>query len=181
MLPTIAAPGNKASGVVISCSGMKGSDIRGQNYARADGQVVRPQLVMVDDPQTTESAWSPSQSQRREAILAGDVLGMAGPGRKIAGLMACTVIRPGDMADNILDRDKHPEWQGERTKMVYAFDAYACAGAAVSFSAMTRIALSRSSLSGCRRWPSPTRELPTGCRRRGSIWRLPVAGSAGRD
>ena len=119
VLPTIA--GSKASGVVISSSGMKGSDIRGQNYARADGQVVRPQLVMVDDPQTTESAWSPSQSQRREAVLAGDVLGMAGPGRKIAGLMACTVIRPADMADNILDREKHPEWQGERTKMVYAF------------------------------------------------------------
>ena len=119
VLPTIA--GSKASGVVISCSGMKGSDIRGQNYARADGQVVRPQLVLVDDPQTTESAWSPSQSQRREAILAGDVLGMAGPGKKIAGLMACTVIRPGDMADRLLDREKHPEWQGERTKMVYAF------------------------------------------------------------
>jgi len=121
VLPTIE--GNRSSGVVISCSGMKGSDIRGQNYARADGKVVRPQLVMVDDPQTTESAWSPSQSQRREAILAGDVLGMAGPGKKISGLMACTVIRPGDMADNILDRQKHPEWQGERTKMVYAFPA----------------------------------------------------------
>jgi hypothetical protein len=25
------------------------------------------------------------------------------------------------MADRILDRDKHPQWQGERTKMVYAF------------------------------------------------------------
>lgn len=119
VLPTIA--GSRGSSVVISCSGMKGSDIRGQNHARADGKVVRPQLVMVDDPQTTESAWSPSQSQRREAILAGDVLGMAGPGKKISGLMACTVIRPGDMADNILDREKHPEWQGERTKMVYAF------------------------------------------------------------
>ena len=46
---------------------------------------------------------------------------MAGPGKKIAGLMACTVIRPADMADNILDREKHPEWQGERTKLVYAF------------------------------------------------------------
>jgi len=119
VLPTIE--GSRASGVVISCSGMKGSDIRGQNHARADGRVVRPQLVLVDDPQTTESAWSPSQSQRREAILAGDVLGMAGPGRKIAGLMACTFIRTHDMADRLLDRDKHPEWQGERTKMVYAF------------------------------------------------------------
>jgi hypothetical protein len=55
--------------------------------------------------------------------LAGAVLGLAGPGRKIAGVMPCTVIRPDDMADNILDRDKHPEWNGERTKMVYRFPA----------------------------------------------------------
>ncbi|MDO5582390.1 MAG: phage terminase large subunit family protein, partial [Planctomycetia bacterium] len=119
ILPTIED--SLASGVVISCSGLKGSDIRGQNFARADGKVLRPSLIMVDDPQTTESAWSESQSQRREAILAGDVLGMAGPGQKIAGLMACTIIRPGDMADSILNRDKHPEWQGEKTKMVYSF------------------------------------------------------------
>ncbi len=48
VLPTI--PNSQAAGIVISCSGMKGSDIRGQNHARADGKVVRPQLVMVDDP-----------------------------------------------------------------------------------------------------------------------------------
>jgi hypothetical protein len=100
---------------------MHGSEIRGQHHARPDGQVVRPQLVLIDDPQTTESAWSWSQSQRRESILAGDVLGMAGPGKKIAGLMACTVIRPDDMASRILDREKHPDWQSERTKMVYSF------------------------------------------------------------
>ena len=119
ILPTIE--GSLSSGVIISSSGMKGSDIRGQNLARADGKVIRPSLILVDDPQTTESAWSPSQSERREAILAGDVLGMAGPGQKIAGLMACTVIRPDDMADRILNRDTHPEWQGERTKMVNSF------------------------------------------------------------
>ncbi|RMF87434.1 MAG: hypothetical protein D6741_20560, partial [Planctomycetota bacterium] len=49
------------------------------------------------------------------------ILGLAGPGKKISGIMPCTVIRPGDMADNILDRRKHPEWNGERTKMVYSF------------------------------------------------------------
>ena len=85
------------------------------------------------DPQTDESARSLSQCANREAILAGAVLGLAGPGKKISGIMPCTVIRPDDMADNILDRDKHPEWNGERTKMVYAFpadeklwDEYAC-------------------------------------------------------
>jgi len=48
-------------------------------------------------------------------------LGLAGPGKKISGIMPCTVIRPGDMADNILNRDKHPEWNGERTRLVYSF------------------------------------------------------------
>ncbi len=119
ILPTIK--GSEASSVVISCSGMRGSEIRGLSYVRPDGKLVRPRLVLIDDPQTTESAWSPSQCQRRESVLAGDVLGMAGPGKKIAGLMACTVIRPQDMADNILNRDKHPEWQGERAKLVYSF------------------------------------------------------------
>ncbi|MBQ1455725.1 MAG: phage terminase large subunit family protein [Thermoguttaceae bacterium] len=119
VLPTI--DGSAASGTVVGCSGMRGSDIRGLNHARPDGRVIRPSLVLIDDPQTTESAWSETQSRRREEILAGDILGMAGPAVKIAGLLACTVIRPGDMADAMLDRKRHPEWQGERTKLVYRF------------------------------------------------------------
>src|SRR5262245_62454854 len=90
-------------------------------YKRADGRSVRPTLVVLDDPQTDESARSLSQCAARESILAGAVLGLAGPGKKISGIMPCAVIRPADMADNILDRDTHPEWNGERTKMVYSF------------------------------------------------------------
>jgi hypothetical protein len=90
-------------------------------YKRADGHTVRPSLVVLDDPQTDESARSLSQCATREGILAGAILGLAGPGKKISGIMPCTVIRPSDMADNILSRDKHPEWNGERTKMVYSF------------------------------------------------------------
>jgi phage terminase large subunit GpA-like protein len=90
-------------------------------YKRADSRTVRPTLVVLDDPQTDESARSLSQCATRESILAGAVLGLAGPGKKISGIMPCTVIRPDDMSDIILDRDKHPEWNGERTKMVYSF------------------------------------------------------------
>jgi hypothetical protein len=90
-------------------------------FKRSDGMTVRPSLVVIDDPQTDESARSLSQCATRESILAGAVLGLAGPGKKISGIMPCTVIRPSDMADNILSRDKHPEWNGERTKMVYSF------------------------------------------------------------
>ena len=118
VLPTIAD--SRASGAIIKVAGITGR-IRGMKYKRPDGRSARPSLVVIDDPQTDESARSLSQCATRESILAGAVLGLAGPGKKIAGIMPCTVIRPGDMADNILDRDKHPEWNGERTKMVYSF------------------------------------------------------------
>ncbi|MBX3387783.1 MAG: phage terminase large subunit family protein [Phycisphaeraceae bacterium] len=118
VLPTI--PGSAASGAIIRVAGITGR-IRGMKHKRVDGVSVRPSLVLIDDPQTDESARSPSQCANRERILAGAILGMAGPGRKIAGLMTLTVVRPDDLADRILDRDKHPQWQGERTKMVYSF------------------------------------------------------------
>ncbi|MBM3524941.1 MAG: hypothetical protein FJX57_18490, partial [Alphaproteobacteria bacterium] len=120
VLPTIEE--SKACGAIIKVAGITGR-IRGMKYKRADGKTVRPSLVVLDDPQTDESARSLSQCVTRESILAGAVLGLAGPGKKISGIMPCTVIRPGDMADNILSRDKHPEWNGERTKMVYSFPA----------------------------------------------------------
>jgi len=116
VLPTI--PGSAASGVVIQPAGLTGR-IRGMKHARTDGRHVRPSLVLIDDPQTDESARSLSQCETRERLLAGAILGLAGPGKRIAGLMSLTVIAPGDMADRILDRDRHPEWQGERTRMLY--------------------------------------------------------------
>lgn len=118
VFPTIA--GSQASAAIIKVAGITGR-IRGMKFKRADGQSVRPSLVILDDPQTDESARSLSQCASRERVLAGAILGLAGPGKKIAGVMPCTVIRPGDMADSILDREKHPDWNGERTKMIYSF------------------------------------------------------------
>lgn len=116
VLPTIE--GSKASGIVVRVAGITGR-IRGMKYKRPDGKAVRPSLVIIDDPQTRESAGSVEQNRKRTNILAGDILGLAGPGQKISGIMPCTIIRPGDMADQILDRSKHPEWNGEKTKMLY--------------------------------------------------------------
>lgn len=118
VLPCI--DGSAASGVIIKVAGITGA-VRGSKFKRHDGVSVRPDLVIPDDPQTDSSARSKNQCTKRENILAGAVLGLAGPGKKIAGIMPCTVIRTGDVADNILDRAKHPEWNGERTKMVYKF------------------------------------------------------------
>jgi hypothetical protein len=59
----------------------------------------------------------------RERLVGADVLGMAGPDKSISAVMPCTVIAPLDMADNLLDRSKHPLWRGERTSMLESMPA----------------------------------------------------------
>ena len=116
VMPTI--PKSAASGAVIRVEGIDGS-IRGMKHKTAEGKSIRPSLVVVDDPQTDESAGSLQQNASRLRVLNGAILNLAGPGQKISGIMPCTVIRPDDMADQILDQSKYPAWQGERTKAIY--------------------------------------------------------------
>lgn len=118
IFPTIA--GSAASGVIIAVTGITGR-IRGMKHTRPDGRIVRPDLVLLDDVQTEDSARSPSQCDKREKIIAGAVLNVGGPDRKIAAFFLATVIERGDLADRYLDRDRHPEWTGRRYKMVYQF------------------------------------------------------------
>lgn len=118
--PTVE--GSEASGHCICVAGITGH-VRGKKVTLADGTSARPDYVLVDDPQTDESAGSKKQNHDRVRILSGAVLGLAGPGVKISGTMPCTVIRRGDMADEILDQTKHPDWQGERMRMLRAFPA----------------------------------------------------------
>jgi hypothetical protein len=106
-----------ASGGIIKVAGLTGR-IRGMKYKRPDGKTLRPSLVLLDDPQTDESARSPSQCASREAIITGAILGLAGPGQKISAMMPCTVIQQGDLADRFLDKERHPEWNAERIKLI---------------------------------------------------------------
>lgn len=112
--------GVAGSGGIVSVAGITGR-VRGQKMKMADGSVARPDIAIVDDPQTDESARSLSQCDKRERVIAGAVLGLPKPGTKISAFMPCTVIAPGDMADRLLNRDLHPDWRGERTKMLNAF------------------------------------------------------------
>jgi hypothetical protein len=111
-------PGAPSAGAAVRVAGITGN-IRGSKHSRPDGTSIRPSLVLIDDPQTDESSSSPSQVASREKVLAQAILGLAGPGKKIAGLAAITVIKPDDLADRLLDRHRHPTWQGERMKLVY--------------------------------------------------------------
>ncbi len=112
-------PGSVCSGAIIRSKGLSGR-IRGMKVTRpVDGATMRPDLVVIDDPQTDETAISPSQVRAQMKLLRGAVLGLAEPGKKISGIMPCTVIARGDTADQCLDNERMPEWQGERCKLMY--------------------------------------------------------------
>lgn len=136
VLPTVPPPKNwpkkwplradgmvPTSGAVVGVSGLTGEGIRGSLKTLTTGEQVRPDLVLIDDPQTHESARSKIQNQTREQLISADVLGMAGPGKAIAAVMPCTVIARGDFIDRILDRAKHPLWRGERTRLLKSMPA----------------------------------------------------------
>jgi hypothetical protein len=105
----------------VTCFGIEGA-IRGQVATmNRTGEEVRPDLVLVDDPQTKASARSVSMTQERYEIIMGDILGLAGGDVSIAGLIPCTVIQKGDLAERLLDPKESQEMNGERTKLVYQF------------------------------------------------------------
>ena len=120
VLPEVIGENGKgylSNGAILEGHGLTGH-IRGQWSDTKSGKTLRPDFVLLDDPQSRESAESESQCNMRERIITGDVLGLAGPRKKIAAVMPCTIVRDGDLAGRFLDHDKHPEWSGETCRMV---------------------------------------------------------------
>jgi len=118
VFPTIE--GSKSSGIIINPKGLTGH-LRGLKHKNVDGEIIRPDLVLLDDPQDDEVANSSSQCDKREKLIKGAVLGLAGHKKKIAGIMTCTIIEKNDLAARMLDQVKNPEWQGETCKLIYKF------------------------------------------------------------
>ncbi|MFI4875274.1 MAG: hypothetical protein ACIALR_08050, partial [Blastopirellula sp. JB062] len=112
-------PGTACSGAIVVARGLTGR-IRGLKHITAAGQSLRPDLAIPDDPQTDESANSIDQTNKRERIIFGAVMGLAGPGRSIAVIVPCTIIAHNDLAQRLLDRKRHPEFHGIRKQLMYA-------------------------------------------------------------
>lgn len=115
VLPTI--PGSPASASIITASGITGAS-RGMKHKKPDGTQQRPDFVIIDDPQTDESASTPLQVSKRLNVIRKSILKLGGHNRRIAVVMNATVIRPDDLVEQLLDQKKFPAWQGERIKMV---------------------------------------------------------------
>lgn len=120
VLPTVR--GSASSGVIVHVAGITGA-IKGLNVGGPNGEPVRPDLVLLDDCQTRESSKSPTQTADREAIIVEDVLGLSGPDTTIAAVHLCTPIYPNDLAERFIDRQRHPDWRGVRTRMLAVMPA----------------------------------------------------------
>lgn len=118
ILPTVRD--SLSSGSKIQAIGITGS-IRGLKHTLVSGEVIRPDFVMIDDPQTDKSAASAAMVSRREKIINGAILGLAGPRQSITAVMPCTVIQSNDLAEKFLDKKAKPEWRGKRTKLLPSF------------------------------------------------------------
>lgn len=118
--PTKLAP---SSGAVIGVSGLDGAGIRGSTYTTTTGNIIRPDFVVIDDPQTDDSAKSKTQVQDRLDLINGAVLKMSGPGVKMRGVIPCTIIRQDDLAHRVLDKKQSPFWRGEVTRLMESMPA----------------------------------------------------------
>ena len=107
--------GSAASGAIIRAAGLTGG-LRGLNEKGR-----RPDFAVVDDWQTDSSAKSHSQTRARLALINGAVRGLAGPGKTMAVYSPVTVIAPGDGADQLLDVQQFPDWQGRRYELLKSF------------------------------------------------------------
>lgn len=117
VLPTVE--GSASSGICLETQGITGR-LRGMSFKRPDGTVARPDFVILDDPQTDESARSPSQCALRLGLIRNTVENLGSHKRGIAVVALVTVICEGDVSDELLSRDKSPEYRGERYPLVEA-------------------------------------------------------------
>lgn len=109
VLPTIDGKG----GGIIVAAGMMAAT-RGMRHKRPDGRQARPDFVVIDDPQTDESAHSPVQIAKRMRVLQNSIMRLGGHGHQISAVINATVIAPDDMVDQLADHRKHPEWPAVR-------------------------------------------------------------------
>jgi hypothetical protein len=119
ILPTIQ--GAKSSGAILASRGMTGSGTRGLVTKTPSGINQRPDFVIVDDPQTDETAATPAQVRKRLDILRRSILRLGGHDRQIACVVNATVIATDDMVEQLLNPKLSPSWQGERIRMVRAW------------------------------------------------------------
>lgn len=107
--------GSHCSGSIITAVGIEGG-IRGKVKGAK-----RPQLVIMDDIESRDSAASFTQTASRRDTIGKDITGLAGPGRQMSIVMLCTVINRKCLAWEFTDKKLQPAWNGIRQQWIQTF------------------------------------------------------------
>lgn len=109
--------GSKSSGAVIKSGGLLAAT-RGARHLRGDGTQARPDFCIIDDPQTDQSALSPTETAKRLWIIKHSILRLGAHGKQISVVMNATMIAPGDLVDQLSDHKRYPGWRVIRAATV---------------------------------------------------------------
>lgn len=98
----------------MGCETINGNP-RGLNHACLDGTIIRPTIVLVDDPQSRAVARSPMQVNTVIETIDGDIAGLSAAGKGIPILLSGNCIMPDDVMEHYLN---HSGWGSERIPKV---------------------------------------------------------------
>ncbi|HBE72462.1 MAG TPA: hypothetical protein DDW52_30380 [Planctomycetaceae bacterium] len=115
VMPTI--PGSAASGCIIQTKGLEAA-ARGLSYKRTDGRNIRPQVIVIDDPQTEKTSTSVPATKKRLDIIRKGVSRLGGHGSKASIILNGTPLKQNDLVEQLADRSKHPGWTTVRAPML---------------------------------------------------------------
>lgn len=110
VMPTVK--GSLASGAIIATTGLDAA-IRG---LMIDGS--RPDFVLIDDPETRESAASEEQCEKRELLIEEDLSGLGGQDRPLAMVMLTTCMRRECLSAKYTDPKQKQSWRGRRFRLI---------------------------------------------------------------
>jgi hypothetical protein len=109
--------GYDATGGCLTALGIK-SSFRGMSVIDDNGITLRPDMILIDDPQTDAVAMNADRVRQVEHVINGAVNGLQGSESPLSVFMTVTVIRNGDVADRYLNPELYPSWERVRYSLL---------------------------------------------------------------
>ncbi|HMP71779.1 MAG TPA: phage terminase large subunit family protein [Kiritimatiellia bacterium] len=111
MTGTLVLPDSIGALGAVSISG----SARGLSVGLPDGSAIRPDVLLLDDPQDKATAESPALVRKVIEKIEADLFNLSGPDRRLAVMAAVTIIAEADVATHFLE---HPDFEAVRVRQV---------------------------------------------------------------
>lgn len=105
-------PGSPAAGAMIATRGLDAA-IRGLKFGN-----LRPDLAIIDDPDTDETASSDEQAGKLEKRIDRNIAGLARPGHRLPRVMLTTLQSRKCVSAKFTNPAEKPSWNGKRFRLV---------------------------------------------------------------